>query len=232
MLLRLSGAVHLVLCPVLALPNEDLRPVSAQWRPAFDFSVTPSYWLSFSAPEWQAGSHARIRIPGPNPPSSVWMNSTALPAVPGTAGEWDLNPLPAHGSLIRLGVSAAISPARLLIVISPRVHIQGAELRPCPGVVAATIWVRNTLDNTVNVALVGEIQSGRDSVAASSEVGTIPPGLIQPVLIEIKHTALQPASHWELLLRLEKAEEAIERDYTVTENVTFFVPPAGSAACR
>jgi len=231
MILRLCGAL-LAFLPLQAVSNEALLPVPAPWLPAFDFSLTQFHWVSFTAPRWRANAYARIRIPGPDSPSAVWMNSAPLPPVPGVAGEWELSPLPAFGSRLLLGVVSAIQPSGVVLVMSPRVYLSRIDLTPCSGSLSAIVWVRNTLDNTVNVALMAEIRPGREPILAAPAQATIPPGLIQPLALKAAHAALRPPSEWDLLLRLEKAEEAVEAAYTVTENVTFFVPPPGSTACR
>lgn len=120
-------------------------------------------------------------------------------------GEFDLTGLVRPGAGNEIAVS---EEARVLIVVTPKVHVARNELLLRQGHLSGRVWVRNTLENTVNVYLT------LDGGGQFSTSATVPPGATQAVEVE-------SAATWNrvVILTLEKQEEAIEGAYVYRERL-------------
>jgi hypothetical protein len=127
------------------------------------------------------------------------VDGASIPANANQPGEFDLlNLAPRRsGRALVAGVAASA-----FLLETPRVLVTqwAIELR------RARVWVRNSLDNTVNVTV--RISSPGHTEAWIGD-GTVPPGVIQSVAVEGSPGLNGPP--WRI--QLEKQEEAMEGSY-------------------
>ena len=144
-------------------------------------------------------SHYRLRVNSP----VAWIDGTRLS--PNEDGDFDLlNLHPRRPSRITL----MGWPKEAVLIETPRVFVTRHEI----GTGQTRIWVRNSLENTVNVYVIVGGGSTRDQASASA---TIPPGVTQ---ILVLGGTVQPAEPpWRIAL--EKQEEAMEGGYLFVKTV-------------
>ena len=151
--------------------------------------------IEFAAPADLATLHVRLEL---ERPGGVRLNGAPLDpgAVVDVAG--------------RLGranlLEAARDAGRARLLVTPRVYIASAEVVVAGGLVRAAVVVRNTLENTVNVA-VGV--SAVDGVVAASAAATVPPGTSQEVVLQ----GPMPGGTERVKISVDKDEEAMEGSY-------------------
>jgi hypothetical protein len=143
-------------------------------------------------------SHFRIRLGS----AVVWVDGARL--TPNEDGDFDLLNLDWRRPS-RLTAPGWLPAATM--IETPRVFVSRHEIAASGGV---WLWVRNSLENTVNVyaRLTG---SAGQEIAGSA---TIPPGVTQAVSLE---GAAPLGPPWRLYL--EKQEEAMEGGYTFTKTL-------------
>lgn len=186
----LAGLIGLSLAalPVVEESVRQLTPVPVVGA-AFE-----GYTLLTIPPSTRPPEHAfyRLRVHAPR----IWLDGALLRS--DGVGEFDLlNLRPKVPS--RVVVAGRVEAAQL--IETPRVFVSEYEL----GDREARLWVRNTLDNTVNVYGTVAGQGGSEW----SGSGTVPPGTTQ--LLILSGGAGMGEAPWRIMV--EKQEEAMEGAY-------------------
>ncbi|MBM3812817.1 MAG: hypothetical protein FJW20_14415 [Acidimicrobiia bacterium] len=225
-MIRLAAAFLLPLLAANPRPNEKTVPIAAHWHAGLDSLLRPFHWLPLSWPRLDPHVYVRLRVASPRAGARFWINSVPVSPIAGSAGDFEITNPPRSGAHMWISVIAAEPPGSATLIISPRVFLSELRLQACPGSIRAAVWIRNTLENTVNISLRAELLTGASGAA------TIPPHSAQPVNLELRDTRLSSGTHWKMNFVLDKYEEAVEPAYAVTEVVTFSVAEAGTAGCR
>jgi hypothetical protein len=160
---------------------------------------------------------ARPKLDGPRhlrlvAPRDTVLRLNGAPLSPNENGDFDITG--------RLPATLTVSPpAKVDLVITPRVYIARQEFRFQGRELAALIWVRNTLENTVNAFLTLTAPG-----LHLESTATVPPGVTQPV--EIRGKVPDGVTNWIVTTLLEKEEEAMEGGYKfqVTQSVSSVQP--------
>ena len=173
------------------------------WTVLVGWDALPFSVARFHTPPGTGNLHARLRLP---PGAHAWLNGTRLS--PNAEGDFDLEGLLERNEPNRLAVAGAVAAGSL--VVGPRVYVARQTLRRDQGRLLGEVWVRNTLENTVNAYVT---VSGPGVLLESP--ATVPPGVTQIVRLESRSQPLPAGGEIELETRVEKEEEAMERGYTV-----------------
>ena len=180
----------MLLALLLALETFEERRVDLRdgWR------QTGSGWcVEFARPDKLANRHIRVVAPGAE---KVSINGLTL------SRPYDVTGL--LGASNELCTDARTASLR----VTPMVYIDSARVRAAENQVEATVSVRNTLDNTVNVAVALE---GQDLSATA----TVPPGMTQDVVLRgSARVGVQ------VMILMDKDEEAMEGAYRYRTPVT------------
>ena len=181
--------------PVIEESVTRLKPV-----PLVDLSFERFTVVALPPPA-RPPEHAlyRLRVAAPR----IWLDGSALK--PNADGDFDLLNLPPR----RVSrVTIPDWPADALLMVTPRVFISQHEIKLGPGGRAsASLTVRNSLENTVNIYVtLGGAGGAQDQLSADA---TVPPGYTQ--MVKLDGVLLQPGPPWRLML--EKQEEAMEGAY-------------------
>ena len=147
-------------------------------------------------------SHYRLRV-SPGARGGAWLDGARLES--NEDGDFDLlNLNPKRPS--RIVLPGWIQEAALLE--TPRVFVTRYEI----GERAARLWIRNSLENTVNVYVT---VSGNSGAAACEASATVPPGYTQ--IVPLTALAGIPEGPWRITL--DKQEEAMEGGYRFIKTV-------------
>lgn len=189
-------AVALAGLPVIEEIARAVTPVRAV-GPLFEqFGVIRLQALPSSGPS----SWHRLRAPV----GKIWLNGTAV--APNPDGDFELSFANSRNAntIVLPGW-----PAQPVIILStPRVYVTGEQIRFGPDrAIEASLWIRNSLENTVNVYVTLEPAAADVKLEADA---TIPPGLTQTVRLagRLPGTSGPP---WRIVV--EKQEEAMEGGY-------------------
>ncbi|MBK5294791.1 MAG: hypothetical protein JJE04_24325 [Acidobacteriia bacterium] len=202
--------------------------LGSRWIPSLDHHLSPYFVLSFQIPAYRSSHYLRLSIPGLPSNAKLWLDSAPLLLVQDSEDEWLIPNLAPPGSTARIAAATPSFPGSASLILSTRVHLAKLDAIACQDHFTATAWVRNTLDNTVNVSLTLLVQGHAVSASANA---TVPPGLMQSILLRIP-IAAKPGQGLEVLAALEKAEEAMEPAYAVTSARTFLILDVAAPACH
>ena len=190
----LAGLMALAVLPVIEESTAALKPIPLV-GPLFEtYSV-----VSIPAPT-RPPEHSLTRLRAKTP--MVWVDGVRLS--PNEDGDFDLLNLhprrPSRITLVGWRKEATL-------IETPRVFVSRHEI----GAVQTKLWVRNSLENTVNVyaTVTG---SGGDEASGSA---TIPPGVTQILALDGAVRSTEPP--WRIVL--EKQEEAMEGGYRFVKTV-------------
>lgn len=147
--------------------------------------------IEFAAPKGISGKHVRLSL---ERAARVRLNGVELGS--GPAREFDLSDLAPNGNRISTGSDAGT--ARLLV--TPRVFASGVQ-RTRRG---ASVTIRNTLENTANVAVTVRLPGSNNGPSA---VATVGPGTSHAVEVE------GPLPEAKVEVLVQKEEEAVEGQY-------------------
>lgn len=180
--------------------------------PVIEESAKPLAAVPLAGPGFEIYSVVTIPVPS-RPPEHAFYRLKARAALawvdgarmkPNEEGEFDLlNLNPRHPS--RVTLPGLVKDA--LFIETPRVFVTQYEI----SATGARLWVRNTLENTVNVY-------AAVSGAGASELegsGTVPPGSTQLLILSGRAGISGPP--WRIML--EKQEEAMEGAYRFVKTV-------------
>jgi len=212
-------------CGAIALAC--LISLGSHWVPVPDSHLSPYFIIAFQVPFHSPSQYLRLSIPGLGRGARLWLDSAPLLPVPDAVDEWLIPNLRSAGSTSHIAVAAPSIPAAASLLLSPRVYLAKLDAILCQDHLAATAWVRNTLDNTVNVS-VALAQGPAHSAPVDA---TVPPGMTQSIPVRFPITA-KAGQALDVIARLEKAEEAMEAAYAVTSVGRFFVHDATSPSCH
>ncbi|MCC6589569.1 MAG: hypothetical protein IT168_22925 [Bryobacterales bacterium] len=173
----------------VATYQEQVIDLSGKWKSGGAWGYTQTVELK-DAPF--------VRLDAPKG-TALWWNGT--PVAPNENGDFDI---PSQRRSNTLEAKTAI-PVRLKI--TPRVYVAGQDIRLSGGRLAARLFVRNTLENTVNAFLT--IRAPLQKLEWSA-TATVPPGVTQTVEVMGKCNCEAPL---DLEISLEKQEEAMEAGY-------------------
>ncbi len=188
--------------------EESVAPVAvsrvfdAAWRP---------WTIVEIAPPQRAPEHALYRLAAPGA-AAVWLDGVRLGVSADDPGFFELPYLhPKHPSRAAL----AGWPEGIRLVVTPRVFIPREELAydPASGRLEARVWVRNSLENTVNAVVTLTVPG---TSADLSESATVPPGVTQVVTVTGRLAAGLAGAGWRL--SVDKQEEAMEGGYRYIKN--------------
>ncbi len=190
----LAGLMALAVLPVIEELTAALKPTPLV-GPLFEtYSV-----VSIPAPT-RPPEHSLTRLRAKTP--MVWVDGVRLS--PNEDGDFDLlNLHPRRPSRITL---AGWQPEAILIE-TPRVFVSRHEI----GTGQTKLWVRNSLENTVNVYTTVTGSNGAQATGSA----TIPPGVTQILALDGTVGATDPP--WRI--ELEKQEEAMEGGYRFVKTV-------------
>jgi hypothetical protein len=183
-------AAALITGQIIPLPTSEWRIDATPGGSAYS-------WCRFDTPRATDPRHIRLLLA---PGATAFLNGSRLQS--NSPGEYDVTDLLSHRQPNLLAVTGPTSPAELRV--TPRVFIARHQTRMRNGQLIASIWIRNTLDNTVN-AFIGIRGEG---VLVEANV-TVPPGVTQRE--ELSTLVSEIPS--ELTVTLEKQEEAMEGAY-------------------
>ncbi|MCC6540489.1 MAG: hypothetical protein IT162_23275 [Bryobacterales bacterium] len=211
---RLWWSLLCVACAV-AGPAESPRVIEESVAAITVLRVLDAAWQPWTvveiAPPPQPPGHALYRLAAPGA-AAVWLDGVRLPASADDPGYFELPYLhPKRSSRAAL----AGWPAGVRVAVTPRVFIPREEIAydPSTGRVEARVWVRNSLENTVNAVIVLTVPG---VLADLSESATVPPGVTQAVTLSGHVAAGQNGAGWRL--SVEKQEEAMEGGYRFMKN--------------
>jgi len=196
----ISVALVLASAALAAAPAtlvEEVIVVHGEWRPHLEPGGAPYLWKRFELPRGEGSRHIRLAFPAG---ARVWLNGVPLTIT--EYGDADVTDFVVRGRSNLLVIRGGDGKAELRI--TPRVYIARSLVQVHNGRLTARLWVRNTLENTVNVfaSVLGE--------GVSSEVtATVPPDVTQVVAMET--AILAPPKR--VRLAIEKQEEAMEGGY-------------------
>ena len=197
----LAGLIALAAAalPVIEESAVTLRPLLLV-GPSFETYSVVSVPPPIRPPEH---SHYRLRVNSPR----VWIDGARLS--PNEEGDFDL--LNLHPRRVsRITLSGWQKEAT--VIETPRVFFIRHEIAE-----QTKLWVRNSLENTVNV-YVTVTSSNKEEASASA---TIPPGVTQILTLEGALRSTEPP--WRILL--EKQEEAMEGGYVFVKTVDRRIGP-------
>lgn len=190
----LAGLIALAVLPAIEESTVTLKPAPLV-GPLFETYSVVSVPAPTRPPEH---SHTRLRANTP----TVWVDGVRLS--PNEEGDFDLlNLHPRRPSRITL----AGWQREAILIETPRVFVTRHEI----GAGQTKLWVRNSLENTVNVYATVTGSSG-DEASASA---TIPPGVTQIIALDGAARLAEPP--WRIVL--EKQEEAMEGGYRFIKTV-------------
>lgn len=147
--------------------------------------------IEFDAPSGIAGKHVRLVV---ERAAKVSLNGTEL--APVAAREFDLADLRATGNRL----STESDPGTVRLLVTPRVFASQAQKTGR----AATVTIRNTLENTANVSVTVRAIGKSDGPTVAATVG---PGTEHTVEIG------GPIPEGRLEVLVQKEEEAVEGQY-------------------
>jgi hypothetical protein len=199
---RLSLGVVLASLSFAADPvyRESVIAVKDVWR-----STPGGYELRFTAPSFDQTRHVRLAFDRIGPEARVRLNGHPLAPIHGDSSEFDASDLlhsARPNSLVVAGVSV---PPRLFVRVTPRVFLTHPAVKTSGGRLQASVWVRNTLDNTVVVSVA--LTAGSAPLAVTD--ATVGPGVIQEVALS--GTMAEGTRH--IVMVLTKNAEAMEGAY-------------------
>lgn len=139
-----------------------------------------------------------VRLDAPKG-TALWWNGT--PVAPNENGDFDI---PSQRRSNTLEAKAAVA---VRLKITPRVYIAGQDIRLRGDQLTARLFIRNTLENTVNAFVT--IRAAAQKLEWNA-TATVPPGVTQTVEISGKCACATPL---DLEISLEKQEEAMEAGY-------------------
>lgn len=200
--------------PVVVVAEPPLI-VEESTAPAAVLAVLDATWQPWTvveiAPPQRAPEHALYRLAAPGA-TVVWLDGTRLNASADDPGFFELPYLhPKRPSR----AAFAGWPADVKLVVTPRVFIPREDIayNPDTGQVEARVWVRNSLENTVNAVVTLTVPG---ISADLSDSATVPPGVTQVVTLNGRLAGVRSGAGWRL--SVDKQEEAMEGGYRFLKN--------------
>ncbi|HUS06116.1 MAG TPA: glycoside hydrolase family 2 TIM barrel-domain containing protein [Bryobacteraceae bacterium] len=211
--------------------ENDLPPESTRWTPV----QVPHCWpvnlpspagragwfrRDFAAPA-RANSHVRIVFDAVFHKTKVWLNGRYAGDHEGADMPWelDIDPyLQPGNNTVMVSAEAALAVRDVWLLVTPRVYPQSLRVVATRADVTGTVWIRNTLENTVNVQVEFSVLEGTRVLARSTAAGTIPPGLTQDLdttlhIPNAKLWSIDQPHLYELRTVVFKSAEALEGAY-------------------
>ncbi len=194
------------------------------------------YRRKFDVPKDAVTKHVRVVFEAVSDTAKVWLNGQPVGEHQGgyTPFDVDLSPMVRTGGSNILAVLVETASATGGIVrgvrleITNRVYPAHQRALVKDDHVAATIWVRNTLDNTSSVQATFEVLDGARVVARAEANATVPPNFTEPIeaTLTVANENVRP---WDLdhpnlyTLRtvVSKSVEAVEGGYDSEISSTF-----------
>ncbi|MFN7919344.1 MAG: hypothetical protein U0Q16_04560 [Bryobacteraceae bacterium] len=191
--MALSVAVGLAWLAAAVLTEQTIPLPEEQWRAGPEPGVRT---IRFDAPKTEGQRHIRLVLP-----------ARAIPVLNGlrlernSMGDFDVGDLLTRAKPNELAVTGEVKGAGLRV--TPRVWVVRYEFSERNGDLVARIWIRNTLENTVNAFVALESESVK---LESNE--TVPPGSVHRA--ELRGKGKRPRR---FTVSVDKQEEAMEGGY-------------------
>lgn len=196
--MAILGALALLASAAL---TEQTIPLPAEsWAKA---AGSEARQIRFDAPKTAEQRHIRLVLPRG---AVAVLNDLRLE--PNPMGDFDVGDLLSRARPNVLTVTGPVEGASLRV--TPRVYVARYEIEVRNGEVTARIWIRNTLENTVNAFVALE---GGGLKLESNE--TVPPGSVHRA--ELRGKGAEPR---EFIIAVDKQEEAMEGGYRFEMRVT------------